>query len=148
MKASSVLENGFDSEMHTILYAKGRCFLRDRLGARHVTYFSFDERTLRVDATFATILHGENFGGSTRPTRRTDAPNTRRAARPLFSRTALPIRGNHYPKLGELLRKMLGLAVLAQDLSLVWGNQCPNFRVDATLNQRGEAFPSLVQRFY
>ena len=36
-------------------------------------------------------LHGEKFGGSARPTRRIDVLNTRRAARPLFGRTALPI---------------------------------------------------------
>ena len=93
-------------------------------------------------------LHGEKFGGSARPTRRTDALNTRRAARLLFSRTALPIWANHYPKLGEPLREILGPAVLSQTLSSVWGNQYPNFKVDVTLNQTGAAFLSLVQRFY
>ena len=94
------------------------------------------------------FVHGEKFGGYARPTRRTDALNTRRAARPLFSRTALPIWGNHYPKLGEPLREILGPATLSQALSSVWGNQYPNFRVDVTLNQREAAFPPLVQRFY
>ena len=68
------------------------------------------------------VSHGGKFGGSTRPTRRTDALNTRRAARCLFSRTDLLIWGNHYPKLGEPLREILRLAVLSQALSLVWGN--------------------------
>ena len=81
--------------------------------------------------------HGENFGGSARPIRRTDALNTRRAARSLFSRTTLPIWGNHYPKLGEPLRDILGPAVLSQALSSGSGNQYSNFRVDVTLNQRG-----------
>ena len=81
-------------------------------------------------------VHGEKFGGSVRSTRRTDALNTRRAPRPLFSQTALPIRKNHYPELGEPLREMLGLAVLSQALSSVWGNQWANFRVGVTLNQR------------
>ena len=78
--------------------------------------------------------HGEKFGGSARSTRRTDALNTRRAEQPLFSRTGLLIWGNHYPKLGEPLREILEPAVLSQALSSVWGNQCPNFRVDVTLN--------------
>ena len=65
------------------------------------------------------FLHGEKFGGSVLRTRRTDALNTRRAERPVFGRTALPICGNHYPKVGERLREILGLAVLSQALSLV-----------------------------
>ena len=93
-------------------------------------------------------VDGEKFGGSARPTHRTEALNTRKAARPLFGRTALPIWGNHYPKLSEPLREILGPAVLSQALSSVRQNQCPNLRVDVTLNQRGAAFPSLVQRFY
>ena len=52
------------------------------------------------------------------------------------------------PKLGEPLCEILGPDVLSQALSSVWGNQCPNFRVDVTLNQRGAALPPLVQRFY
>ena len=91
-----------------------------------------DDRRIKVRE-----LHGEKFGRSARPIRRTDELNTRRAARPLFSRTALPIWGNRYPKLGNSLREIL-----------VWGNQCPNFRVDVLLNQRDAAFPPLVQRFY
>ena len=69
------------------------------------------------------LLHGKKFDGSARPTRRTDVLNTRRAERPRFSRTALPIRGDHYPKLGEPLRGILRPAVPLQDLSSVWGNQ-------------------------
>ena len=88
------------------------------------------------------------FGRSIRPTCRTDALNTRRAARPLFGGTALPIWENHYPKLGEPLREILGPAILSQALLSVWDNHCPNFRVDVTLNQRGAAFSPLVQRFY
>ena len=92
----------------------------------------------------ATSLHGKKLVGSVCPTRRTHALNTRRAARPLFSRTALPICRNPYLKLGEPLREILD----QQALSSVWGNQFPNFRVDVTLNQRGAAFPLLVQWFY
>ena len=94
------------------------------------------------------LPQGEKFGGSARPTRRTDVLNTWRAARPLVGRTALPISGNHYPKLDEPLREILWPAVLSQALSSVWDNQCPNFRVGVTLNQRGAAFPPLMQRFY
>ena len=47
--------------------------------------------------------------------------------------TALPIGENYYPKLGEVLCKTLGPAILSQVLSQVWGNQCPNSEVDVTL---------------
>ena len=50
---------------------------------------------------FLHKLHGEKFGGSARPTRRSDALNTQRAARPLFSRKALPIWGYHYHKMSS-----------------------------------------------
>ena len=46
------------------------------------------------------------------------------------------------------LSTLLGPAVLSQALSSVWGNQCPNFRVFATLDHKGAAFPPLVQRFH
>ena len=51
-----MLKNGFDSKMHTLIDAKGKCFLRHSRGARHVTFFSFDDKTLNVDTIFATIL--------------------------------------------------------------------------------------------
>ena len=76
-------------------------------------------------------VHGEKFGGLVRPTRRTDALNTQRAAQPLFSR----ICGNHYSKPGEPLRELLVPAFLSRTVSSVWGNQWPNVRVDVTLNQ-------------
>ena len=117
---------------------------------------STKKRQLYFSITIFVILflnevkypHGEKFGGSAHPTRKTDALNTQRAARPLFGRTALQIWGNHYPKLGGLLCEIRGPAVLLQALSSVWGNQCPNFRVDVTLNQTGGAFLLLVQRIY
>ena len=42
-------------------------------------------------------MHGEKFGGTARPTRRTVALNTRRTARPLSSQTALPLGGQITP---------------------------------------------------
>ena len=56
-------------------------------------------------------LHGEKFGGSARPIRRTDALNTWRAARPLFGRTAPPIWRNQYPKL-DIIYYILTFSVL------------------------------------
>ena len=49
------------------------------------------EDSCQMQEELSESLHGEKFAGSARPIRRTDALNTRRAARPLFSRTALPI---------------------------------------------------------
>ena len=63
--------------------------------------------------------NGEKFGGTIHPTRRTIMLITRRAARPLFSQTVLPILGNDHPKspkVGEPLREMLSRAVLSQAL--------------------------------
>ena len=62
------------------------------------------------DGTRVTTPHGEKFGESVRPTRRTHALNARRYARPLLSRTAPPIWRDHYAKLGEPLREILGPA--------------------------------------
>ena len=108
-----------------------------------------DEKKHSANSEMAwKLLHGEKFGGFARPTRRTDALSTWRAAPPLFGRTAQSIWGNHYPKLAEPLREILRPAVLSEALSSAGGNQCPNFRVHVTLNQRGAAFPPLVQRFY
>ena len=74
-------------------------------------------------------IYTEKFGRTARTIRRSVVLNTQRAARPHFSRTALPIRENHCSK-----PKTLGPAVLSQALSSVWGDQFLNFRVDVTLN--------------
>ena len=98
-------------------------------------------------SSYGIRIHGEKFGRTAHPTRRTVALNTRRTAWPLSRQTALPLWENHCHKQGELLRETLVPAVLSKALLPVWGNQCPNLGVDVILNQRGVALPPLVLWF-
>ena len=80
-------------------------------------------------------IHGEKFGGSALPTRRTDALNTRSCATSVWSNSTVNLGDYYpnYPNLGEQLHEIIGPAVLSQALSSVWGNQCPNHSAATTM---------------